>query len=62
MVNVCGKVVGEKQEYSNQLYERCVVRKAGVIMDDSNMNLLNIISFFHLGDNFTHDEKASLQM
>ena len=31
VVNVCGKVVGERQEHLRQLYERRVVRKAGVI-------------------------------
>ena len=33
VVNVCGKVVGESQEQLSQLYERRVVRKAGVIVD-----------------------------
>ena len=36
MVNVCGKVVGERQEHLSQLYERRVVRKARVIVDDNN--------------------------
>ena len=31
VMNVCGKVVGERQEHLRQLYERRVVRKAGVI-------------------------------
>ena len=35
-VNVCGKVVGERQEHLNQLYERRVVRKARVIVDDNS--------------------------
>ena len=30
VVNVCGKVVGERQEQLSQLYERRVVRKARV--------------------------------
>ena len=30
VVNVCGKVVGERQEHLSQLYERRVVRKARV--------------------------------
>ena len=34
-VNVCGKVVGERQEQLSQLYERGVVRKARVIVDDN---------------------------
>ena len=36
VVNVCGKVVGESQEQLSQLYERRVVRKAGVIVDDNS--------------------------
>ena len=33
MVDVCGKVVGKRQEQLSQLYERRVVRKARVIVD-----------------------------
>ena len=29
VVNVCGKVVGERQEHLSQLYERRVVRRLG---------------------------------
>ena len=36
VVNVCGKVVGERQEHWSQLYERRVVRKARVIVDDNS--------------------------
>ena len=36
VVNVRGKVVGERQEQLSQLYERHVVRKARVIVDDNN--------------------------
>ena len=36
VVNVCGKVVGERQEHLSQLYERRVVRKARVIVDDNS--------------------------
>ena len=35
VVNVCGKVVGERKEQLSQLYERHVVRKARVIADDN---------------------------
>ena len=35
VVNVCGKVVGERQEHLSQLYERREVRKARVIVDDN---------------------------
>ena len=33
---MCGKVVGERQEQLSQLYERRVVRKARMIVDDSS--------------------------
>ena len=36
MVNVCGKVVCEKQEHLSQLYERRVVRKARLIVNDNS--------------------------
>ena len=36
VVNVCGKVVGERQEHLSQLYERRVVQKARVIVDDNS--------------------------
>ena len=36
VVNVCGNVVGERQELLSQLYERRVVRKARVIVDDNS--------------------------
>ena len=36
VVNVCGKVVGERQEQLSQLYERRVVQKARVIVDDNS--------------------------
>ena len=36
VVNVCGKVVGERHKQLSQLYERCVVRKARVIVDDNS--------------------------
>ena len=36
MVNACGKVAGERQEHLSLLYERCVVRKARVIVDDNS--------------------------
>ena len=41
VVNVCGKVVGERQEQLSQLYERRGVRKARVIVDD-NLSLIHI--------------------
>ena len=54
MMNECGKVVGERQEQLSQLYERRAVRKATVIVDDKAMSLLNIMSFFHLVDDFAY--------
>ena len=36
VVSVCGKVVGERQEHLSQLYERRVVQKARVIVDDNS--------------------------
>ena len=36
VVNACGKVVGERQEHLSQLFERRVVRKARVIVDDNS--------------------------
>ena len=36
VVNMCGQVVGERQEQFNQLYERRVIRKARVIVDDNS--------------------------
>ena len=36
VVNVFGKVVGERQEQLSQLYERCMARKARVIVDDNS--------------------------
>ncbi|MCB4762119.1 MAG: hypothetical protein LGB62_08310, partial [Sulfurovum sp.] len=52
VVNVCGKVVGERQEHLSQLYERRVVQKARVVVDDDSHVL--IMSFFHLVDNFAY--------
>ena len=36
VVNVCGKVVGERQEQLSQLYERRVVRMARMIVDNNS--------------------------
>ena len=36
VVNVCGKVVDERQQLLSQLYERRVVRKARMIVDDNS--------------------------
>ena len=36
VVNLCGKAVGERQGQLSQLYERCVVWKAWVVVDDNS--------------------------
>ena len=36
VVNVSGKVVGDREEHSSQLYECHAAQKAGVVMDDSS--------------------------
>ena len=55
VVTVCGKVADERQEYLSQLYERHVVRKARVIVDDNMyMSMLNFTRFFHLVDHFAY--------
>ena len=36
VLNVCGKVVGERQEHLSPFYERDVERKARVIADDNS--------------------------
>ena len=46
---MCGKDVGERQVH---LYERRAERKARVIADYNSRVLLNIMSFFHLVDDF----------
>ena len=45
MVNVCGKVVGERQEHLSQLYEHRVVWKARVIVDDNSHVLAKYYEF-----------------
>ena len=56
VVTVCGKVVDERQVYLSQLYERLVVRKARVIVDDKmHMSLLNVTRFLHMVDHFASE-------
>ena len=52
MVNVCGKVVGERQEHLNRLYERRVVRKARVIEDDNSHVLAKYYELLPSGRQF----------
>ena len=49
VVNVCGKGVGERQEQLRQLYERRVVRKASVIVDDNSHVLTKHYEFLPSG-------------
>ena len=54
VVNVCGKVVGERQEQLSQLYERRVVRKTRVIVDDNSHVLAKYYELLHLVDDFAY--------
>ena len=54
VVNMCGKVVGERQEQLSQLYDGRVIWRARVIADTTDMSLLNIMRFFHLVDDFMY--------
>ena len=58
VVNVCGKVVGERQEQLSQLYELCMVGKARVIVDDNSRVLAKHYEFFPSGRRF-HIPKSS---
>ena len=59
-VNVCGKVVGERQEQLSQLYERRVVQKARVIVDDNSHVLAKHYELLPSGRRF-HVPKSNLQ-
>ena len=52
VVNVCGKVVGERQEHLSQLYERRVVRKARVIVGDNSHVLAEYYGLLPSGRRF----------
>ena len=52
VVSACGKVVGERQEHLSQLYERRVVRKAMVIVDDNNHVLAKCYELLPSGRRF----------
>ena len=51
-MNVSGKVVGERREFVCQLYERCVVRKDSVIVDDNIHVLAKHYEFLPAGRRF----------
>ena len=61
VVNVCGKVVGERQEQLSQLYERCMVRKARVIVDDNSHVLAKHYELLPSGRRF-HIPKSNTVM
>ena len=52
MVNACGKVVDKRQEHLSQLYERRVVRKAMVIVDDNSHVLTKCYELLPSGRRF----------
>ena len=52
VMNVCGKVVGERQEQLSQLCERRVVRKARVIVDDNSHVLAKHFELLPCGRRF----------
>ena len=52
VANVCGKVVGERQEHLSQLYERRVVEKARVIVDDNSHVLAKCYELLPTGRRF----------
>ena len=52
VVNVCGKVVGERQEQLSPLYERRVLRKARVTVDDNSHVLAKHYELLPSGSRF----------
>ena len=52
VVNVCDKVVSERQEHLRQLYERRVVKKARVIVDDNSHVLAKCYEILPFGKRF----------
>ena len=52
VVNVCGKVVGERQEHLSQLYEHRMVLKARVIVDDNSHVLVKYCELLPAGRRF----------
>ena len=49
---VCGKAVGERREYLSRLYERRVVRKARVTVDDNSHVLAKCYEILPSGRRF----------
>ena len=61
VVNVCGKVVGERQEQLSQLYEWCVVWKATVIADGSSYVLAKCYELLPSGKRFSVPKSNTLK-
>ena len=61
VANVCGKVVSEKQEQLSQLYERRVVQKARVIVDDNSHVLAKCYELLPSGRQFRVPKSNTLQ-
>ena len=61
MVNVCDKVVGERQERLSQLYKCHVVRKARVTVDDNSHILAKYYELLPSGSRFCVPKTNSLQ-
>ena len=60
VVNVCGKVAGERREHLSQLYEQRVVWKSRVIVDDNSHVLAKNYEFLPHGRRF-HVPKSNSQ-
>ena len=61
VVNVCGKVVGERQEQLSQFYERRVVRKARVIVDDNSHVLTKHYKLLPSGGRFRVPKSSTVR-
>ena len=61
VVNVCGKIVGERQEQLSQLYEHRVVLKAMVIMDDNSHVLAKYYELLPSGRPFRVPKSNTVQ-
>ena len=62
VVNVCVKVVSEKPEQLSQLYERRVVRKARVIVDDDSHVLTKHYELLPSGGRFRVPKSSTVRL
>ena len=62
VVNVCGKVVGERQEQLSQLYERRVVRKARMTVDDNSHVLTKHNELLSSGGRFRVPKSSTVRL